>query len=749
MKKNLKLMTAAMSLVALASCTDDLNVNGSQNGVYGKDDFVATLQLDEAYTRFAMQEESDKVKGGSKKVVWSDQDQIRVFTLDKLSQDLYEIKSGAGEATAVFQRIADSGLTGEKYAITEATSIYGISATRVDGVDLPLLTVTLPGEYTVGDDGQGNKLFPVPYWGKVTSMSGTDANTNISASFTGLAAFLRVGLDELPDGTRAIVLTTHGDRTGNHPTEGFQISPDFPRAGTVKKDVQEEGGTGYWADHNAFPVTTGGKSEAISGTLNAVLDPSKERNDVFLSVDDRLVKSDTLRVNLVDDAGNYIYDPATENQVFYIPIVVGTYENLHVLAVTGDSKYSYTWVGTELKNFKNETFVNNKAYYLDMNLHNFATADLGTLNQYIKQKNATAGVTTVINVDEFVDNDGVANPGFSDTQLNLTGAGNLIINFKTMSTTSALNIAEGETSITASETPTVEYNFDPTFTQDVTINSKLRKAIIGTVGGVNSNTFNITVTGPANKYVMGLDIYDNIENYKYMVMKESALTIKNGFKKVTVSAETAGDIYVFSDDEETEVLELDVLSTSNNDIRISSALVKAMKIKDVADGVRKIWTDGSAAMQTIENYDAAGSYPLNTEIESYYTGAGLTDYAWLNDYDQANIYTAAQLQSIGEDTRETSDGKKNSDRTVGVPTDYVIPNAIVGHFWLGSKDYKWIGPNVTIDDFTLDGENSALMNMYVETEVAQDSISTILTTAAPAVVCPQQTRLFLSLRISV
>lgn len=703
MKKNLKLMTAALAMTALASCTDDLTVNGSQKGLYGKDDLVATLQFNETRTRFAVQEESDKVKGGNKQLVWSDNDQIRVFTLDKLSQDLYEIKTGAGTGDAVFQRIADSGLTGEKYAITEATSIYGISATNVDGQDLPLLTVTLPGEYTVGEDAAGNKNFPVPYWGKAT-VTGTDEDTYINASFTGLAAFLRVSAKELPAGTRAIVLTTHGDRTGNNPKEGFQLGATMPT-----EDSQDN--TSGWGDYTKFPVTTGGKSEAISGTLNCVLDPSKDRNDVFLKVDDRLVKSDTLRVNLTDD----------EDQIFYIPIVVGTYENLHVLAVTGDSKYSYTWVGTELKNFKNETFENNHAYYLDMNLKNFAIADFNTLNKFIAQKNGTAGLTTVINVEEFTgatDDGETDDTDYATDKLDITGEGNVVINFMSMTGGAAITIEEGETAIAASETPTAEYNFDPAFAQDVTINSPLRKVVLGTVGGVNSTTFDITVSGPADKYVMGYDIYDNVEKYKYAVQNESALTIKNGFKKVTVDDATKGDIFVYTDGEETELLELDVLSSYNNDLRISSALVKVIKMEDVADGVRKVYTDGSSAIQTIQDQTAAG-YPLNTEIESYYTGAGLSDYAWQNGYDQEEILTVAQLQSMGAKERTIGGTTVATAKTDG---KYKIPNDIVGHFWLGSKDYMWVGPEVTMDDYELDGENSSLRNMYIDADGSSNTI---------------------------
>ena len=718
MKKNFKLMTAVLAMTALASCTDDLSINGSQKGLYGKDDLVATLKTNDVRTRFAVQEESDKVKGGQKALVWSSNDQIRIFTLDKLSQDLYEIKSGAGGGTAVFQRIADSGLTGDKYAITEATSIYGISATNVDGKDLPLLTVTLPGKYTVGDDSEGNKNFPVPYWG-AASVTGSDEDTYINASFTGLAAFLRVSLNELPADTRAIVLTTHGDRTGNHPTEGFQIAKTAPT-----KDSQDA--TDGWGNTTNFPYTTGGKSEAISGTLNAVLDPSQNPDDVFLKVDDRLVKSDTLRVNLVDEDGNYIYDPATENQIFYIPIVVGQYENLHVLAVTGDSKYSYTWVGEELHNFRNQEFENNTAYYLDLNIKSFAEADLNTLNAYINSINGTAAMNTVINVEELVDADiETDDADFATDELDITGAGNLVINFKKISSTTLgasdaapLLINEGETEIAAAETPTLELNFPDDWSDKfVSVETTLRKTILGTVDGENSE-ITATVLGSADKYVMSYDIYENVEQYRYMVQKNSAVTIKNGFKKVTVADGTVGDIYVYTDGAETEVGALEVLSTANNNIRISSALVKDIRIADVADGEREIWTDGSAAMQTVKNVDETG-YPKNTHTYSYYTGAGLSDYAWQNGYDQEEIYTAAQLQSMGAKKRVIDGNEVNNQKTDG---KYKIPNAFVASIWLGSKDYPWIGPEVTIDDFSFDGETTALRNMKVDVDGTSSTI---------------------------
>lgn len=835
--KIFKLMTVALAVGAMASCSDDLGLE-SQNLKANKGGLSATIDspVDRMATRLAVNQ-TGGVQGGTKTVVFSNDEKLRVFTLNQLQQDLYQIEEGqGGSSTADFNQVVNNNLSGQLYAVTEASSVYGISAYQDDAEAKPLLTLTLPGSYTSEFDNAGLKKFPIPFWGPATVSGGNEFSTNktLSTKLTGLTAILRVSADKLPVGTKAIVLTTHGRRDlmqyeGGANKEGFQI--------VTPEDKNQIGGfndlNSWW--ENNVPYTEGGKSEPISGTLNCILDKDNIE-DTYLKVDQvengqgmtwntgegagategtqyasRLVTSDTLRVNLPIT----ITSSMQANQVFYIPIVVGHYDNLRVLAVTGDSKYTYRWIGYEMYNFVDQTFERNKPYYLDLNVIELGHAAISKVNWAIQQFNQTAGRTTLIDVD-LLSKNGSGMPNQPTNYIAIQGAGDVILNFD--------EIAELPDNIaTTRENPLIIKNRQNNSYDNASGNAAHQveiyvpgfwnreeqgeatnymkvllgdaNVILGTSycysesqiindeqrisGGTwNSENTVVEVLASNTQYVSGhsfnrnkLDIYDD---------KNAALIVKNGFKEIDFLPNNTGDIYIYTGDsnmEETEINDLlNIQTTHDINIRMTDALVKKMKFEKESIRPRYVYTTGSSAIgalldgrgfeykdknldkfETVNLADAIATQafgvdavdagvtmvtdntndkaPSQVVLESYWTGKALSYTAIEKGYDVSHIYTVAQLASVGEGWSPVSKFNPYTEQTITFGEEniapytahYVIPKDVVNFFWLGDnytdskgRSWRWIGAEATVDGFTLNGEWTRLVNMWLLTELVGD-----------------------------
>lgn len=743
MKSISKFFVAAVAVTALASCSDDLGLGS--NGLTGNADMVASLETtSDAFTRMAMNEAGTDAYGGKKDLVWSKDDKIRVFTLDKLSQDIYQLTSGAGETEAQFTRIQSTGLTGDKYAITEADMVYGVSAAEIeDGVVKPRLTLTLPEEYTPGTDANGNVKFPIPYWG-ACEVSGDAEDATVKASLKGLTAYLRVSFEELPEGTNYIVLTTHG---GNiyKPEEGFMLAPFDAPSDAAFKDNRD-----WWYatdDDDAYTNAqwiTGGYSEALSGTLNCILEDSPE-----LAIDERLVHNDQIVVNL----------PSNKKGVFYIPIVCGEYKNLHVIAASYVSDtYKYCYAGTELTVFQDFTAVRNKMYYLNMNLINLTEACIGDINQMIATKNKTAGVTTLISVDKLFyaahtahnTNNG-AHKGYKDDQIVFTGKGNVVLAIKEIGENQGYGDSEDKPLLatdkaTASLAVTKDAKgFNQFFYINVpsgwgdgdakylSVNTGKTDAVIGTTDGANADNINVNVFGSATRFsVTHNDIFEVDNTIKEE--PDAAVKIAAGFNKVTIAEDTKGDVHVYTNglqaQEETEVVTLDIVTTEGIGIRLDDALIGALKFSE-GNADRNLYSTGSSAIKEVQNSeglayakaspdDAAKNTPTHVNMRSYWTGKALSAYAIANGYDVSVIWTTAQLASVGEGIYPTSLYSSNhalpGEEMDPAVKAYSIPNALMRMMWLGADAYPWIGARVRTGDFTIDGENVELKNMNFLTD---------------------------------
>lgn len=775
-----KFFVAALAATSLASCSDDFGLGS--NGLNGKPDMVATLVTgddDKAFTRLGAKEDGADAYGGKKEIVWATGDKIRVFTLDKLSQDIYQLSKGAGKTTGEFVRTQTTGLIGDKYAITEADMVYGISAAEidVDGKTMikPRLTLTIPREYTPGKNEDGYQKFTIPFWGAAEVTEDAE-NATVSSYLRGLTAYLRVNVAELPANTKYIVLTTHGggiidgvsedNPAGNRymldPKNSIQVAP-FGAITSANDELEKWYGDGALADS-----ITGGYSEALSGTLNAILE-----GNPALAIDSRLVHNDELIVNLED----------CEDGIFYIPIVVGQYTKLNVIAASYISdKYRYCYSGTILKTFEDQYFKLNKMYYLNMNLIDFDVASLYDINAAIKAYNGVAGVTTLINVGNLVN--GTDPDGTPNDHIYVQGKGNLKINIFNIDT----EFAKGKTATTpllVSEAAT--WNFDvadeivsgtaekdaqgfmrsvelnvpaywytaPTATATNTTEGFVRFKLptwnvnLGTVDGLKAPYISADILGPNTMLTEGRELQyyeeatDPTKFDKNDLDYEStwAIRIFNGFKNVNILKGQTGDVFAHTGvqgDGETEIDSLDIQTTAGINIRLQDALVGALKFSDT-NTLRQVFNLGSTAIKKIYNYqenlfekkgpnneilgnpDVNGTVyagdntntPRQVAIRAYWTGAALSPYAIANGYDVPCVVTAAQLASVGEGLKTAANSNHGVGETAIEPKvkNYFIPKALVRLVWLGDKIYPWIGAEATVKYFSIDGEDVELKNM--------------------------------------
>ena len=738
-------MMAAVALTAMASCSDDLGI--SQSSINTKDaDLVGTINIsDEVQTRAGILETDD-----SRSFVWTEDDNVRVFTLEALTYHNYKLEEGANSGEGWFSSADEANLTGAKYAITEAANVYGVSA---DADGDAVLTMTLDKVCKVSSyeiDGNTAYKFPIPFWGECAETERADGKKRLDVGFNALTAYLRIDVATLPAGTKYIVLTTHGsayqvqdedNSTGDAIAikdleHGFQLAAPVASTGEAPQGFAD---TNAWWDavdqtsgkYTNAPYITDGKSEPLTGTLRTKLIDETSA----LAVDERLVNYDYMIVPI-----EHLTTDDVEGQAFYIPVVARTYANLHVLAVTQLSRYSYRWIGTELKHYKNKTFTVGKRSSLTMNLQAFDDVDLNTLNKYIAENNTQAGRNTVINVAKLVNDDNIPSSGYNSDKLDLVGAGNLELNiaeideqFEYGAKDKPFFITDGATTgVTSTKTAVINLPEEWAAGQDgsfINVNLPTFKTVLGTYGGANSSNLKFNVLGSANQFVSGLELVLNNASKEIRNETGAAITVKNGISVLHVAEGTKGDVYVYSADEETEISDsLIIESTSAVDLRIDDALAAGIYIKKGARHM--IYTTGKAATKEILDWDATTgeattSLPYDTFTQSFYTGAGLSDYAWANGYDVKTIYTVAQLQSMGEN-------RPNLTRSDDRVADYAIWDR-VELMWLGADQYKWIGPSVDIQNFSFNGKNKRLMNMYLFTE--GDETETVIYVDDPHFCC--------------
>ena len=237
--------------------------------------------------------------------VWGADDTLTVYTLASKEHYSYTLATGQGTANATFNRRPASSAfsaNARSYALTAAHYIYGISVAEGDDMKL---TYELPNEYDAEQlsHDNGSLLMNIPTWGELTF----DAKGQPSATLKPLTAFLRVDLAQVPDNTQCILISTHSDYLLN--------------------DV----------------ATAGGSGEPLTGNFDCVLKEGAtlETNSIF-------VYGDVIRIVLDEDW--------QELESLYVPIPVGRYERLQVLALSELFYLGYNWKGELLTTLEGQQF---------------------------------------------------------------------------------------------------------------------------------------------------------------------------------------------------------------------------------------------------------------------------------------------------------------------------------------------------------------------------------------------------------
>ena len=134
--------------------------------------------------------------------------------------------------------------------------------------------------------------------------------------------------------------------------------------------------------------------------------------------------------------------------VFYVPIIVrggdkkfakndDVYENLHVIAATKLSKYTYCYVGTEIYNYHQEPFYRGQYKFLSLNYQNLGEVCPVELNEAIAKANKRADRTSILNVDKLIKCPGTvgtkhehASSTLPKDRILVAGTGKLVLNLK-------------------------------------------------------------------------------------------------------------------------------------------------------------------------------------------------------------------------------------------------------------------------------------------------------------------------------
>jgi hypothetical protein len=251
-------------------------------------------------------------------VTWSEGDSLAVYTLASTSFYRYTLAGSPGSVTSTFNR-QPSTVTfrdgADCYALTATQNIYSVSATESSHMKL---SYKLPAEYDARQlsSESGSFLMNVPSWGFLTF----DDNGRPSTTLKALTAFLSVDLSKVPEDTRSILVTTHNSIRLN--------------------DVDVAGGAG----------------EPLAGTFDCILE-----DGAALTTGSLFRYNDVIQVVL----NEYSYDKKWQALGrLFIPIVVGNYQKVQVVALSEQYYFDYDWHGTLLATFDAQKFALNSLYQI-------------------------------------------------------------------------------------------------------------------------------------------------------------------------------------------------------------------------------------------------------------------------------------------------------------------------------------------------------------------------------------------------
>ena len=295
------------------------------------------------------------------------------------------------------------------------------------------------------------------------------------------------------------------------------------------------------------------------------------------------------------------------------------------------------------------------------------------------------------------------------------------------STNGALFITDNKTASQAKEaTNMVEVNLPHALAGGTTDNEyqlamKLPtyNATIGSIDGKDLAKLDVFVQGSKTSCVSGLDLVRTVDGKEVVEdAKTASVLLVAGVNNLNLLPGSEGDVYFKNigavDGKDPEIkTALNILTDKQVDVRVDNALIKGVNFVNRAPSNESyVYTTGSSAFQSVTGATYATNYtvtatttaPVNVTLHSYWTGAALNGNMTgvIKGYDNGNVYTVAQLASMGEQL----DGS-----TTAV---YSIPTPLVGDMWLGGNDNRWLGPAATVAGFQFNGNNVALRKMNIE-----------------------------------
>ena len=251
-------------------------------------------------------------------VTWNEGDSLIVYTPASTSCFGYTLAGSPGSTTATFNRWPSTVTIDDDadcYALAAIQNIYGVSATEGSHMKLSYL---LPAEYEARQlsSESGSVLMNVPSWGLLSF----DGNGRPSTTLKTLTAFLVVDLSKIPEDTRSILVTTHN---------------------SIRLNGVD---------------TAGGAGEPLTGIFDCILE-----DGAALAKSSLFRYNDIIRIVLDEDGDDKSWQ--TLGRLF-IPIVVGNYQRVQVVALSEQYYFDYEWQGTLLATFDAQKFALNSLYQI-------------------------------------------------------------------------------------------------------------------------------------------------------------------------------------------------------------------------------------------------------------------------------------------------------------------------------------------------------------------------------------------------
>lgn len=721
------MFSAAFAVVALASCSDDLSLTNGSGEITDYTRLVGTLNNSDI-TRTGMAN-SNALKYP---IVWSAGDAVNVYSLDEgLPFNIYDLTSGQGTQTGNFtvrsgrENPVDLSTSAEKIAITSRDLVYGVSATDDNKAKL---TTKIPTNFTWQEDDavqyNGVKYYTndAPYWGVATA----GANGQMAVDFKKLTGAIKIDATLLPQGTKAIVIASEGTQYG--PLSGtfntklesgcvLAADPDLVNCNYIRADfpamtgdltgpdvrnervfifplicgtysnlkviaiINDEGDTGFTT---ASPVdyipSVGNKVDR--GTVGQDYVLIREYKNVTVTTDDVLA---------VYPAVEQVLDNMTPMQIS--DVIANTYDDKHdfiftITHIKMDDSYVTVTGGDNTIYLPANTSNSARKASIQLNFDTSLDNQSANTQLYIKEANYNGLNWVYETTPTALDTRGklIGPDAMTYTQYNaLTSAQKALAGtYDSQQASFANNIATA-TSVSGTYARKVAINLSAPTTPANTANVDIYLPTSRVTLGINDAT--------NGKYGNGTngDITVVAENSNTLTNTESTsgLTIVGDYAKVVTASKHTGGTLVKGD---ITVDELNITNPEAGIVKIDDASVANINYSATQTQQVNIFTVGSAAIKTLT--DASDK----VRIRAFWTGKSLTAAQITDGYDQADIYTAAQLASMG-----------NAATEVGT---YTISGKI-SQMHLGGSAYPWVGAtiNYNTNKFVLDGNGVGLRYM--------------------------------------